>query len=68
MRALRKLLLGETRVLPAGIAAIASGAVALDAVAGGWWPEVGGFVVLAATVALIGRGVALSAPRAERRR
>jgi len=26
--------------------------VALDAVAGGWWPEVGGFVVLAATVAL----------------
>jgi hypothetical protein len=50
---LRKLLLGETRALPAGVAGITAAAVALDALAGDWWPDVAGWVVLAAVVALV---------------
>jgi hypothetical protein len=50
---LRKLLLGETRALPAGVAAITAAALALNALAGPWWPDVAGWAVLAATVALV---------------
>lgn len=47
MRALRKLVLGETWTLPAGVAVVVAVALALDALAGGWWEQAGGFVVLA---------------------
>jgi hypothetical protein len=48
MRTLRKLVLGETWALPAGIAAAVLMAVLVRAVAGadGWWREGGGFVLL----------------------
>jgi hypothetical protein len=50
---LRKLLLGETRNLPGGVAAITAAALALDALAVDWWPDVAGWAVLAAGVALV---------------
>jgi hypothetical protein len=53
MRELAKLVFGETRELPGGVAAIAGAAVALDALAGAWWPDVAGWAVLAAVVALV---------------
>ena len=49
MRALRKLILGETWTLPAGVAIALLVAGALRAVSGdhGWWHDAGGFVLLA---------------------
>jgi hypothetical protein len=49
LRALRKLVLGETWSLPIGIALAVGGAfiVREAAGAGGWWEDAGGFVLLA---------------------
>ena len=49
MRTLRKLVLGETWVLPIGIALAVGAAAIVRAVAGpgGWWETAGGFVLLA---------------------
>lgn len=49
MRALRKLILGETWTLPAGVAVALAVAGVLRAVSGphGWWHGAGGFVLLA---------------------
>ena len=49
LRAMRKLVLGETWSLPAGIAVAVGGAFVVRAVAGadGWWEDGGGFVLLA---------------------
>jgi hypothetical protein len=49
MRALRKLVLGETWTLPIGIAVAVGIAGALRAAAGSadWWSDAGGFVLLA---------------------
>jgi hypothetical protein len=49
MRALRKLVLGETWALPIGIALAVGIAGLLRAVAGtaDWWSDAGGFVLLA---------------------
>ena len=49
---LRKLVLGETWALPAGIAVAVLLAVAVRAVAGtgGWWADAGGYVLLALLV------------------
>jgi hypothetical protein len=47
LRSIRKLVLGETWILPGGIA-LAVGAAALLRVAsgpGGWWESAGGFVL-----------------------
>jgi hypothetical protein len=44
--ALRKLVLGETWMLPLGVAATLLIALALDAAGPGWWERAGGFVVL----------------------
>ena len=60
---LRKLLLGETRTLPAGVAAITALAVALDALGATWWPDVAGWVVLAAVAALVVGSTMASAGR-----
>jgi hypothetical protein len=52
MRALRKLVLGETWALPIGIAVAVAIAGVLRVVAGpgGWWQQAGGFVLLALLV------------------
>jgi hypothetical protein len=52
MRTLRKLVLGETWVLPIGIALAVGVAAIVRAVAGpnGWWETAGGFVLLALLV------------------
>ena len=49
MKALRKLVLGETWTLPLGVLATLALALVLDAVAGdtGWWRHAGGFLLLA---------------------
>lgn len=49
MRALRKLVLGETWTLPLGVALTVAAALALEALAGeaAWWRVGGGFLVLA---------------------
>ena len=49
MKALRKLVLGETWVLPLGVFATLAVALVLDAVAGdsSWWRHAGGFLLLA---------------------
>jgi hypothetical protein len=55
MRTLRKLILGETWTLPAGVAVALCAAGLLRAVSGahGWWHEAGGFVLLALVLAAI---------------
>ena len=43
---LRKLVLGETRTLPLGVALTLAAGLAFDAVGPGWWHRAGGFLVL----------------------
>jgi hypothetical protein len=52
IRTLRKLILGETWVLPIGVALAVGAAGLLRALAGdhGWWRDGGGFVLLALIV------------------
>jgi hypothetical protein len=52
IRTLRKLILGETWVLPIGVALAVGAAGVLRAVAGehGWWHDAGGFVLLGLVV------------------
>lgn len=59
-RDLRELLLGETWEIPLGVAAIVSAALLLEAAAGSWWGDAGGFVVLALTLAVLAWAVARS--------
>jgi membrane associated rhomboid family serine protease len=49
MKALRKLILGETWALPAGVFATLAVGLVLDALEGddAWWQHAGGFVILA---------------------
>ena len=55
MWTLRKLVLGETWVLPLGVAVAVGCAGVLHALAGdaGWWREGGGFVLLALVLAAL---------------
>ncbi len=55
MRALRKLVLGETWTLPLGVAFTVAAALALHELAGEaeWWRRGGGFVVLALVLAAL---------------
>jgi hypothetical protein len=53
MRALRKLVLGETVALPVGVALVVAAGLVLEAVAGSWWEEDGGFVLLVLVVAVL---------------
>ncbi|MFL5883662.1 MAG: hypothetical protein ACJ77M_01210 [Thermoleophilaceae bacterium] len=64
MKALRKLILGETWTLPAAVAVALLAAGALRAATGphGWWHDAGGFVLLALVLA----GLALSLRPARR--
>jgi hypothetical protein len=63
VRTLRKLVLGETWSLPAGIALAVLVAFGLRAAAGthGWWADAGGFVLLA--LLLVAFVAALRFPR-----
>jgi len=58
MRALRKLILGETVALPVGVALVLAAALVLHGVARSWWPEGGGFVLLALVVAVLAAALA----------
>jgi hypothetical protein len=53
VRAAVKLILGETRLLPAGVAALLALALVGEALAGAWWQEAGGFVILGGAIALL---------------
>ena len=53
MRALRKLVFGETVALPVGVFLVLAVGLALEALAGSWWEEAGGFVLLALVVAVL---------------
>jgi hypothetical protein len=66
MRALRKLVLGETWTLPLGVLATLALALTLDWVAddAAWWERGGGFIVLACVLVVL----ALSLAPARRRR
>jgi hypothetical protein len=63
IRTLRKLVLGETWVLPIGVAVAVGCAGVLRALAGdaGWWRDGGGFVLLA--LVLVALLVAAGRPR-----
>ncbi len=50
---LRKLVLGETWILPLGVAVTLLAGLAIDAAGPGWWHRAGGFVVLAGALATL---------------
>ena len=60
MRALRKLVLGETWTLPLGVLLTLVLALVLDAVAGGssWWRHAGGFLLLACVLLALAASLA----------
>jgi hypothetical protein len=53
LRDLRKLVLGETWLLPLGVAALVGGALAVRALAPEVWEDAGGFLLLAGVVGLL---------------
>ncbi len=64
LRALKKLVLGETWLLPIGIGAVvATAGLLAHPVIGDAWEHVGGFIVLAGVVAVLALSVARSARR-----
>ena len=58
MRALRKLVLGETVALPVGVALLLAAGLVLRDVTGEWWQDAGGFVLLALAVAVLAAALA----------
>ena len=58
MRELRKLVLGETVALPVGVALVLAAGLVLRDVAGEWWQDDGGFVLLALVVAVLAAALA----------
>jgi hypothetical protein len=61
LRALKKLLFGETWLLPLGVAAAVAGALVIRHLIGGDWHQVGGFVLLAFVVTVAVLSVSRSA-------
>jgi hypothetical protein len=55
VRAVLKLILGETRILPAGVALVLGAGLVVYAVARDteWWEHAGGFLLLAGVVAAL---------------
>jgi uncharacterized membrane protein YdbT with pleckstrin-like domain len=53
VRTLRKLLFGETLLLPVGLAVVVAASLLLRALLDHAWADVGGFVVLAGVVAVL---------------
>ena len=68
MRALRKLVLGETWTLPLGVLATLALALTLHEVAGdaAWWRHAGGFVLLACVLAVLTASLAPALRRPRR--
>jgi hypothetical protein len=58
MRELRKLVLGETVALPVGVALLLAAGLALRELAPSWWPDAGGFILLALVVAVLAAALA----------
>jgi hypothetical protein len=58
MRELRKLVFGETVALPVGVALLLAAGLALRDLAPSWWPDVGGFILLALAVAVLAAALA----------
>jgi hypothetical protein len=60
VKALRKLVLGETWTLPLGVFLTLALALVLDAVAGdtSWWRHAGGFLLLACVLAALAASLA----------
>ena len=60
MRALRKIVLGETWALPLGVFATVALALTLEWVAddAGWWVHVGGFVLLGCVLGVLAASLA----------
>jgi hypothetical protein len=51
VKALWKMIAGETRVLPIGVALVLLGGLLLKGA--GWWEHAGGFVLLAGVIAVL---------------
>ena len=51
MKALWKMIAGETRTIPIGVALMLAGGLLLDSA--GWWKDAGGFVLLAGPIATL---------------
>ena len=64
MRALRKLVLGETVALPVGVAIVLAIGLVLREVGGDWWEDDGGFILLALVIGVL---LAALAPAFRRR-
>jgi hypothetical protein len=58
MRELRKLVFGETVALPVGVALLLVAGLALRELAPSWWPDAGGFILLALAVAVLAAALA----------
>jgi hypothetical protein len=64
LRTLKKLVLGETWLLPAGLALVLAGSAVLRSLAGDSWHDFGGFVLLAgAATVLVASVVSSARPR-----
>ena len=61
LRTLRKLLFGETWLLPSGLAAVLAATLLARRLLGGGWHDVGGFVLLAGVAGVLLLSVAGSA-------
>jgi hypothetical protein len=61
--ALRKLVLGETRALPAAVAVLLVGALVLRALAPDLWDDAGGFLLLAGAVVALTAALPRRQPR-----
>lgn len=62
LRILKKLLLGETWLLPAGIAiVVAAAGLLIRPAAAGAWPHLGGFLILAGVLVVLVTSVARAA-------
>jgi hypothetical protein len=51
MKALWKMIAGETRVLPVGVGLVLCGGLLLSGA--GWWDRAGGFVLLAGVIVVL---------------
>ncbi len=58
MRALRKLVLGETWSLPLGVLVLLLAALGLHSAVPGWWDGAGGWVLLVAALVVLSAALA----------
>ena len=63
LRAIKKLVFGETWILPAGVAAILAAGALIRSLAAGAWPRLGGGLLLVGVVCVLVGSVTLSARR-----